>query len=114
MHNPTPSATILFSARVGFTMFRSSPLCEVCKRRAATAIVGFRQSGEQAVTAWQFTCSAEISDSEAEAFSINEFLASADATVGQLAVLHESGRVDWKSFMDMVVRLRAASRPTAV
>ena len=91
-------------------MFRSTPLCEVCQQRAATAIVGFRRVGEATVSTWKFTCSNETASDETESFSIEAFLASADATVDCLAHLHQSGRIDWQSFMDMMVRMRDACR----
>ena len=91
-------------------MFRNAPLCEVCKTRPATVIVGFRRDGEARVSAWQFTCSSERALNESEAFSIEDAFSNSDAIVDRLAHLQESGRVDWQVFMDMIVRLRDASR----
>lgn len=88
-------------------MFTSKPLCEVCGRAPAIAFVGFRSAAGDKITRWQFVCANEAAD-EFEAFSIGDTFASPSATVDRLAHLHESGRIDWLSFMDMIVRLRSS------
>ena len=94
-------------------MFTSEPLCEVCGRETATAFVGFRIGSDPKVGRWQFTCGRERDAAESESFSIAEFFSSPQAMVDQLAHLQESSRIDWKPFMDMLVRLRAATSPPA-
>lgn len=89
------------------TMFANRPVCEVCGQRPATAFVGFRSAAGDKITRWQFVCSNEAAD-EFEAFSIGDTFASPSAAVDRLANLHESGRIDWMSFMDMIVRLRSS------
>lgn len=89
-------------------MVKNVPLCEVCQREPATVIVGFRKFGSPTVERWQFTCAKETDPEETESFSIAEFFHSPQAMVDRLADMHESGRIDWAPFMDMLVRLRAA------
>jgi sigma54-dependent transcription regulator len=89
-------------------MVHSEPLCEVCGRNAATVFVGFGTSTDPTVRRWQFTCASERAADETEFFSMADFFASPTATVDRLAHLHESGRIDWTAFMDMIVRLRTA------
>lgn len=89
-------------------MMSSKPLCEVCGSKLATAIVGFRPDESPMVMRWQFTCADEVDPDESESFSIAEFLASSQAAMERLAHLHQSGRIEWTAFMDMIVRLQAA------
>jgi hypothetical protein len=89
-------------------MMSGKPLCEVCGSKSATAIVGFRPYQSPTVLRWQFTCADEVDPEESESFSIAEFLASSRAAMERLAHLHQSGRIEWTAFMDMIVRLQAA------
>lgn len=91
-------------------MFTSKPLCEVCGSRPATAFVGFRSAHNDKVSQWKFVCANEPAD-ESEAFSIADTFASPSAMVERLAHLHQSGRVDWQPFMDMIVRFHSSIRP---
>ena len=89
-------------------MIKHHPLCEACGRRTATVLVGFRPAGAVQVERWQFTCADETAADETESFSLDDFLSSPMTTVDRLAHLHQSGRMDWTPFMDMIVRLRTA------
>jgi len=94
-------------------MFKHTPLCEVCRTNVATALVGFDRNSDGRVARWQFTCPQERADDEVESFAISNFLAGPEATIDRLAHLHQSGRIDWPAFMDMIVRLREATSRTS-
>jgi len=89
-------------------MFTNKPLCEVCGREPATMFVGFKSAADDQVARWQFVCRNEPAD-ESEAFSIADIFASPSATVDMLAHLHQTGRMDWQPFMDMIARLRSST-----
>ena len=89
-------------------MSSGKPLCEICHRNEATVIVGFRAVKKPKVSRWQFTCAEEKATDETESFTIAASFASPYATVDRLAHFQESTRMDWKPFMEMMIRLRAA------
>lgn len=91
-------------------MFKKQPICEICSERHATVFVGFWSFSHTNMLRWKFVCtSCPDEPDEARSFSIDGFFSGPASTVDTLAHMHETGTMDWDSFMEMMRRFRSAT-----
>lgn len=94
-------------------MFRCKPMCEMCGKNEATHFTLERpdtvnHNEIKSNGKWRFVCVDENNYNEFSHIAIKDFFKDPMETVDLMAHYHQKDWMNWKEFMDMMVRFRKA------